>query len=473
MSYSESKKSVSKNSPVAGETKGTKTLFGEPKKAILKLSLPMLVAMSIQTLYNVVDAIWVSGLGADALAAVGFFFPFYFMVQGLANGVGVGGSSAISRRIGARDKRGADSVAVHIIIILVLLALIFSIPFFISAPHLFSSVGAGRTLSLAVSYGRIMFAGSIFIFFSVIANAILRAEGDAKRAMYAMVAGAIINIILDPIFIYVLKFGVAGAAMATVLALAISSIMLFNWLFIRKNTYVSFNFRGFKFSKNILGDIFKVGIPSSVQQLSMSFTALILNIIIVNVGGTDGVAVYSTGWRVVMIAALPLLGMATAVISVTGAAYGAKDFRKLNTAFLYAVKIGTVIEIMIAVLTFILAPQITAVFTQSKDAFRIADSLILFLRTMTVFYPGVAFGMLSSAMFQGTGKGINALLVTIFRTLILTLFFTLLFSFVLDMDLLGVWRGIVVGNLAGSVVAFVWARKYIMKLMRTSMVQSC
>jgi len=109
------------------ETKGVETLLGDPKKGIITLALPMIAAMSVQTIYNLVDAIWVSGLGADALAGIGFVFPFFFMAMALSNGLGVGTGSAISRRIGARDKKGADNVAVHTIIIMVLLAIVFTI----------------------------------------------------------------------------------------------------------------------------------------------------------------------------------------------------------------------------------------------------------------------------------------------------------------------------------------------------------
>ena len=147
------------------ETKGVETLLGDPIKAIITLSLPMIAAMSVQTIYNLVDAIWVSGLGADALAAIGFVFPFFFLAMGLSNGLGVGAGSAISRRIGARDKLGADSVAVHTIVIMLLLAVAFTIPFFAFAHDIFALIGAGKTVGMAVAYGRVIFAGSILIFF--------------------------------------------------------------------------------------------------------------------------------------------------------------------------------------------------------------------------------------------------------------------------------------------------------------------
>ncbi|UCD14732.1 MAG: MATE family efflux transporter [Thermoplasmatales archaeon] len=425
----------------------------------------MIVAMSVHTIYNLADAIWVSGLGTDALAAVGFVYPFFFTAMALSTGLGMGGGSAISRRIGAKDKKGADNVAVHTIMIMILASVVFSIPLFIFARDIFVLIGAAGTTGMATVYARIIFAGSIITFFSFIANAILRAEGDAKRAMYAMLLGAGLNIILDPIFIYTLKLGVAGAAWATLLSLSISSIILAYWLFFKKSTYVSFVFRGFKFNKNIIKDILKVGLPASILQLSMSFTMLIITIIIAKVtGSTDGVAVYTAGWRIATIAILPLLGIATAVVSVTGAAYGARKIDKLNMALMYAIKIGLIIEIIMAISTFVLAPFITVVFTQAEDTARIAEDLTTFLRIVCLYYPGVAFGMLSSSLFQGTGKGINALMVTIFRTLILTVPLALIFSTIFQLGLVGIWMGIVAGNVTGSLTAFTWAKIYIHKL---------
>ncbi len=449
------------------QTEGVKTLLGEPRKAIVKLALPMIVAMSVQTIYNFVDAIWVSGLGADALSAVGFFFPFFFMTMAVATGIGLGGGSAISRRIGARDKRGADNVAVHTVVMMLLAAVLFTVPLFIFTERIFILLGAGRTIGMAVSYARIMFAGTLIIFFVNVANAILRSEGSVRKAMFAMALGAVINIVLDPIFIYTLGFGVAGAAWATILSLFITSLLLFNWLFLKKDGYVSFSFRRFRFNREIVRDILGVGLPASAQQLSMSFTMLVTNLILVRVGGTDGVAIYVTGWRVATIAILPLLGIATAVVSVSGAAFGQGAFKKINIAFMHALKIGIIIEVVVGIVVFFLSPQITAIFTRAEGATRIASDLIVFLRIMCFFYPATAFGMFSSSMFQGVGRGINALIVTIIRTVLLTFLFIALFAFVLDMGLMGVWFGIVTGNTIGAAVAFLWAKLYIRRLSAT------
>ncbi|MBN1785855.1 MAG: polysaccharide biosynthesis C-terminal domain-containing protein, partial [Candidatus Methanofastidiosa archaeon] len=189
------------------DTKGVKMLRGDPKRAILKLSIPMIVAMSVQTLYNFVDVIWVSGLGPDALSAVGFFLPFFYAMMALSNGIGTGGSSALSRRIGANDPDGADNVANHSIVLCILVAMAFSLPTTLLSEPIFRFLGAGEVTSLAVSYARILFAGSIIVFFTNVANSLLRGEGDTKRAMYAMVLGSLLNIFLDPIFIYTFDMG--------------------------------------------------------------------------------------------------------------------------------------------------------------------------------------------------------------------------------------------------------------------------
>ena len=456
---------TSLNSEIS-ETNGVKILQGDPKKAIVKLAIPMVVAMSVQTIYQLVDTYWVSGLGADALAAMGFVFPFFFITMALSNGLGIGGGAAISRRIGAQDKVGADNVAVHTIIVMLLLALVFTIPFYVFAPQIFSLVGAGKTTGLAVAYSRVIFLGSILIFFTNVANSILRSEGDSKRAMQAMIFGAVLNIFLDPVFIYTFGMGIAGAAWATLLSLGISSLMMLNWLFFRKDTFVSFNFKDFSFKKDILKDIFRITVPASAQQLSMSLSMLILNLIIVAVSNTDGVAVYSTGWRVATIAISPLMGIATAVVSVSGAAFGAKDFEKANMVHKYATKLGLLTESAVAIFTFTFAPQIAAAFTQAETSAHIAPNLTHFLRVICIFYPAVSLGMLSTSLFQGAGKGLSALTANLLRTIVFIPLFAALFAFSLDMGQAGAWWGIVAGNTIGASLTFLWARLYVNVLLK-------
>jgi len=440
-------------------TQGVRTLIGDPKKAVLRLSGPMIIGMLVQSFYNIVDGIWVAGLGSDSLAAIGLFFPLFMIIISLAVGIGVGGSSAISRKIGAKNKEMADSAAIHTLAIGIITGILltgFTFPFL---EHIFTLIGAkGKVIKLVVSYARILVGGSVILVFTNIASGILRGEGDTKRAMYAMLLGSILNIILDPIFIYKLKMGIAGAAWATFVSICVTSTLMIFWLFIRKNTYVDIGFIPFKFNKNIVKEILRVGIPSSFAQLSMALAMFGINVIIVKAGGTDGIAVFTSAWRIMMLGIVPLLGIATGVTAVTAAAYGAHDIEKLKTGYLFGIKIGTIIELGVVVLIMLFAPQLSYLFTYSKGATHISGDLIKAFHSLVWFLPTVPFGMLTSAMFQGIGRGENALAVTILRTIIMQIFFSYLFGILLKFGIVGVWWGLVLGNVTASLISFAWGK---------------
>jgi len=450
--------------PSHNETAGTKMLLADPKRAILKLAVPMMVAMVLLTAYNLVDAFWVAGLGADALAAVGFSFPLFFIVIGLGAGLGTGGGSAISRVIGARNKPVADSVATHTMLITVILTVAVTVPFYLLADPIFAAMGAGSATGMATGYARVLFLGTFFILFTNVAYAILRGEGDAKRPMYAMAVSSILNLILDPLLIYTCGMGVAGAAWATVASLAASSLIMAYWLFVKKDNYISFPIRDFTLDTAIVKDILRVGFPASMEQMTMALSTLAINGILVLVASTDGVAIYSVGWRVVSIGIMPLIAIATAVVAVTGASYGARQYPKMEAAHLYSIRLGLIIGVAISAAIFIFAPQIAGIFTTSEGAAHLAPDLTVFLRDMCIFFPLVGFGMFSSSLFQGVGRGINSLTVTILRTVVLTMVFVWTFAVSFGFGLDGVWWGIAAGNILGAATGFLWARRYTARL---------
>lgn len=444
-------------------TKAVEDLLGEPKKAILKLSIPTIIAMLVQTFYNIVDGFWVAGLGTDTLAAVGLFFPFFFIITSLGVGIGVGGSSAISRRIGARKKKEAENTAEHTIILGLVVSIIISILglVFVEKIMIGLSGKAEKVVKIAITYSRVIFWGTPFLIFSNIGSAILRGEGDAKRAMYGILIGAILNIIMDPIFIYTFKMATLGAAIATVLSMMISSLFLINWIFRKKITYLDISIKNFKYKKEILWEILQVGVPSTLAQLSMAISMLFLNKIVVLVGTTDGVAIFTSGWRIVMIATTPILGMATGVIAVTGAAYGERNKEKLKTAYLYSIKSGALLELFIALIIFLFAKEISSIFTYSRESIRISDELIRFLRISTLFYLFLPASILTSAMFRGINKGLYSLIVTIIRTFLLQIPIAFFLSFCIKMGLQGVWWGIVLGDILSSFITFSWGLKVV------------
>ncbi|MDD4567288.1 MAG: MATE family efflux transporter [Methanoculleus chikugoensis] len=441
------------------ETEGTKILLADPKTAILRLSVPMMIAMTLMTLYNVVDAFWVAGLGADALAAVGFSFPLFIITIGLASGLGTGGEAALARMIGARNRAGASSVAMHTILLMTVLAVVVTIPLYLFAHDIFVLMGAGDAVGLATEYARILFLGTFALLFGEVAYALMHGEGDAKRTMYAMAAGAVANIVLDPILIYGLDMGIAGAAWATILAEVIAAVPMVYWLFVKRDTYISLCFRGFCPDAAVARDVLQVGLPAAAEQLALALMALILNGVIVLIASTDGVAVYSVGWRVVSIGLTPILAISSAVVAVTAATYGARAYARMETALRFAARLGLGIGIGLAVATFAFAPLIAALFT-AGDAAVIAPELTTYLRVMSLVYPMVGFGLFSASFFQGTGLGARSLTITLLQNIVLSILFAWMFAAVLGLGLSGIWWGVAAGNAIGAALGYAWARRY-------------
>ncbi|KZX17022.1 multidrug export protein MepA [Methanobrevibacter cuticularis] len=447
------------------DTKGVSVLLGDPKKAVLKLSIPMIIAMMINSLYALIDGIWVAGLGDTALAAIGFVNPIYLIVMGFPSGIGAGATAVISRYIGARDKKQADNAALHVMLLTVILTIIFTVVILLFLKPILLMFGAGSTINLGLDYGNILFLGSIFIVFSSTAYGVLRAEGNVAKTTYAMLFGAILNIILDPIFIYSLNMGVQGAAIATVISLALVSLLLLYWF--KTDTYIKFSLKDFIYDNEITKQILNVGLPAGSEFLIIATLSGSLNLILIMVGGVDAVAVYTAGWRVVMIAMVPPIAIGASIVAVTGANFGANKFKNIDIIHSYGIKIGMVIVIIVAIAIFLLAPYISYLFAYSPESEGLRNVITDFLRVTSLFYLFLPIGISSTSIFQGVGKGLDSLLIVVVRNLILDVLFAYLLAVVLGFGQYGVWWGIVIGNALGSAFAYFWSKYYIRKMEKT------
>lgn len=445
-------------------TSGVDLIMGDPRRAIMVLSGPMVVAMLLMSTYNIVNAIWVAGLGSDALAAVGFITPLFMILMGISNGLGAGAASLISRRIGAKDKAGADNAAVHALAIVIVLSAVLTVPLILLTGPIVVLFGAGGTAGLATAYGQVVFLGFALFLFTNISYAILRAEGDTKRAMYVMGASSVLNMVLDPVLIYWAGMGIAGAAWGMLVSLVAVSAVLLSWFFVKRDTYITISRAVFSFDRKTVREILGVGLPASVEFFLMSVLAIFINGLLVATAGTDAVAVYTAGWRVVFFAIIPIVAIGTSVISVAGAAYGARNYEKIRTAHAFSVTLGTAISLAISAITFLFARQIAAVFSYSADSAHLAPEIAAFLATMCFFYPFIPPGIMSGSIFQATGRGLYSLIVTVLRNLLFIAAFAYLFGIVLGYGEHGIWWGIVAGDILGGTVAYLWARMYISRL---------
>ncbi len=439
-------------------------MLKNPKKALINMSIPLIISLLITSFYNLIDAFWVSGLGADALAGVGFFTPIFMILVGFGNGLGSGAAFALSKYLGGGNKQKANNASIHSIIINIIVSLVVTIILLILLNPILNAMGAGQTIGYATDYGVIILLGSVFIILSNALYGIFRGEGDTTRPMYAMMASAILNMILDPIFIYKFDLGVMGAAAATIVSSIFVILVLIYWFYIKKDTYLKPNISNFTFEKDISKDIIKVGIPASIQLLNNAFFAAVFSALLTFVGSTDSVAVYSTGWRIVTIGTTPLLAIGTTLISVIAANYGAKNYKNIKIAHRYAMKISILIAFVIAVLTNIFAGDIASVFASSGSSSRIASELTSFLSWIVIYYPTMAVGVASTYVFQGVGKGLTAMFQTIMRETGFTIFFAVLLGVVFGYGVWGAWMGIVLGEVVSNNITMLWADYLIKKL---------
>ncbi|MGB9796623.1 MATE family efflux transporter [Fervidobacterium gondwanense] len=448
--------------------KNLELLLGDYKKAIVRLSIPNMIAMLVQTLYNLVDAIWVAGLGASALAGMGVFFPIYMVIISIATGITVGTSSAISRKIGAKEYEKAGNVASNSLWLAVAIGTLTTLIGIATLRPILKLAGAeGQTLNYAYTYGLIIYLFSIPLMFNNAGTGILRGEGNSKTPMYIVTLSSVLNMILDPIFIYVLRLGIAGAAWATGISIIIASLMIFIQIFVKK-TFLKVDMSASNLKVSYLKDILIVGFPTALAQVTMSIAIYFLNMFALKSAGDTGVATFTGAWRIINLGTLTIIGISSAVTPVTGAAYGARDFNKLENSLKYAIKFAELFSIPIMLGIFIFSKQLAFLFAYAKASGELLDNISSALKILCLFLPGTPLGMLTSGMFQGIGHGFKSLFATIIRTIIFQLFWTWLFVDIIKIGLSGVWWGIVVGNASASLVTYTWGQWTIRKLKEES-----
>ncbi len=439
--------------------KNVELMRGEPEKAVKKLAIPIMISMILTALYNIVDGIWVAGLGPTAIAGIGFVTPIFMVLNGASIGLGNGATSSISRFIGAKNKEMATKSATQSLFIFLVASVFLTIVFIIIQEPLLRSYGAtGQTLNEAIAYATPLFLGLIALMFGNGCSGILRGEGDMKRAMYVVVATVILNASLDPIFIYTFGLGSAGASLATIVSSAISAVIILYWILIKKDTYIDVNLKNFKIDTKLIKDILKVGIPSALDMLIMAIAMSIYLIVISMVGGDYGIAAFTSGQRLYLFAIMPLTAIGSAVIAVSGSAFGARNGDYLSRAHKFGAKFGLALGTAITLILVILATPLATIFAYTPETANLVPGIVEYLQ---IVCPGLiltGIGIPSSFFYQGIGKGVYSLMFTILREILFVVPLIYVFVFILHWNLVGVWVGLCIGRAIASVINYVFAR---------------
>ena len=430
-----------------------KSFINNPSKSMWNLAIPIMVGMGIQTLYTIIDMIFIGRLGGDAIAAVAFNMPIFFFVMGLSFGLGNGVTASIARFIGAEDKKNADNTAEHALVFAFIISTALTLLGLFYGKQILIFMGCTQEiLPLAWDYLKVSCYGISFGIFSGFFRSILAGEGEMKLPMLVAGLGTVLNTILDPIFIFYLEYGVAGAAWATTISQILVWCIFVYMLFIKNHTYIRFKLKYFSPSSYIILDIVKVGIPVSMSMVVMALGQLFFNRLLINFS-TSAVAAYQIGGRIDMLVFLPIFGIASALTTIIGMYYGANEIDKIKYISWYGIKTSLAITSACSIILFIFAPSVIGIFTTEKI---IQDISIYYLRTISILFPFISIGLTIGRILQGLGTGMPSLIITIIRVIGVAGPLAYYFTFILNKPVEWIWYSMIISGIFATIISITW-----------------
>lgn len=371
-------------------------------KALMALGIPIMIGMLINALYNLVDAYFVGGLGESQMGAISIVFPLGQVVVGLGLMFGNGAASYLSRLLGRGDKDTANKVASTALYSSVLVGAIIIILATIFLKPTLTLLGATDTIMpYALTYARIYVISCIFNVFNVTMNNIVTSEGAAKTTMCALLLGAILNIALDPIFIYVFELGVAGAAVATAISQFVSTLVYLTYV-LRKKSAFTFSVREFAPTKQMMAEILKIGVPTLTFQLLTSLSIALINRA-ANGYGDSVIAGMGAVTRVTSMGTLVVFGFLKGFQPIAGFSYGAKKFDRLQEAIKTSILWSTIFCVIVGLLMAVFSTQIISQFTDGNAEMISVGQKSLIANGFSFMLFG--FYTVYSSLFLALGKG--------------------------------------------------------------------
>jgi putative MATE family efflux protein len=392
------------------------------KKLLIKLAVPATIGMAVNALYNLVDTLFVGiGAGEDAIGALGLAFPVQMILLAVGLMIGIGSASVFSRAYGRQDHeqmRHVANTALRLDLIFVVFIVIFGFVFLDEILTFFGATDINKPM--AKEYLNVILIGLLPFSFTLILNNLTRAEGRMKIAMIAMMTGAGLNIILDPLFIFVFNMGVEGAAIATVISQFVAFIYIFSQAQ-SKDSELHINIKElFDFDVKTVTEILKIGFPTFIRNGIAAFLAIFIFRMISLYGGDSATtyqSIYSVINRVIMFLFLPAFGLIQGLNPIAGFNYGAKNYDRLHTVIIFTVKLVTVYFLTALAIVMIFSPAIFSIFSKDNNTEFINQGSLIF-RTISIGFILVGFQVILGAIYQAFGYPIRALLVAASRQFI-------------------------------------------------------
>lgn len=394
-------------------------------QAIWSLALPTMMAMLVQVVYNMTDTFFIGKLNEpNMVAAISISMPIFMMIQAFGNIFAVGGASLISRLLGQGERKGASRAgavafwsAAVVCTAVSIIGLIFIKPVLMSCGASVDTIGYGK------SYLSIMLMGSPIIGLKMAVAGLLRSEGATREAMIGMVSGSLLNIALDPVFIFLLKMDVAGAAIATVIG-NIAGFLYCLSFYTRKRGIVSISWKHYRFDREVYTEIFKVGIPASIGMILTSTGFAVGNVFAAGFGD-EVVAANGVAKRISNITVMLSMGMGHGCQPLMGYSYGAKNYNRLLETIKKATLIGTIMCTVFALLFYTFSDFWIRVFINDPTVIELGAKII---RSFALAMPVLGIQMLLMSMFQSLGKSVQSLVIALGRQGLFYIPFLAIFS---------------------------------------------
>jgi putative MATE family efflux protein len=429
-------------------------------RLLVKISLPMMISMLVQALYNIVDSIFVAKLSTDALTAVSLAFPIQNLMIAGSVGTGVGINALLSMRLGQKNDKAVTATALNGIFLFTVTCIIFMLlGFFIPEVYLKTQTSNANIVKLGTEYLQICMIVSFGLFGSILFERLLQATGLTQLSMVSQITGAVVNTILDPIMIFGLlgcpAMGIKGAAWATVIGQIAAAFVSFFYN-IKKNKDIKFSIKGFKPDLIIIRDIYKVGVPSILLGSLGSVLTYLINLIL-GAFSTVAIAVYGVYFKLQSFIFMPVFGLNNGIVPIVAYNYGAKYKNRI----IQSIKLCTFIALaimMVGLLIFVLFPvQLLNMFTPNEEMLKIG---VPALRIIALHFPLAAIGITFTSVFQAFGRGLLSMVTSFMRQLIGLLPAAWLLSLTGNVN--NIWWAFPIAEMV-SLIACVFAMKNVYK----------
>ncbi|WP_294985760.1 MATE family efflux transporter [uncultured Fenollaria sp.] len=436
-------------------------LHGDMRKAIITLATPIVLNNLIQTLYNLVDSFWVSGIGETSFGATGFVWPIVFLFISIGIGLSIAGTGIISQLIGRSDYEKSKVYRENLYILTFILSIIVVVVGILSSGLIIKLMGAkGDLYTESKDYLEILYLGFPFVYLYFATNSIFQASGDTKTPTIISGISAVINMICDPIFIYEkvpylgfkgFNMGIKGAAIATVISQVFMAVAII--IIASKKGLIDLNFLSYKYDNEASNKILSIALPSCIGQSGEALGFIILNVFVLSYG-QDTLTAFVTVNRVTSIISMPPGGIGQSIVSIVGQNKGVKNYDRVGLAFRKACNMSNIVTISGAIIVWIFRDQVLGIFLKE------ASENVMFLSRQFLFFiliTNFCMGLYSvyQGLFQGSGKTDMAMKMLLGRLWALRIPMIIIFKYVFMMGPIAIWLAMSLSNLFTALYGYI------------------